>query len=210
MTKWKYIQHLLKLIFTKRKKWELQTGHIVDVAFYSGGKPYYKLHDMFDTFTERGLDAYQVYEEISMRIEVTTLKEFVKEFKKLCNSNPIQILEVSRVLNFLEERVNFVIPPKNLIYKMAAVAYFDENESPYTYKETYSQKKIATWKKNGDVDDFFLYQQLDSLIPLPKLSKEIYQTCQTTLEKILKYQSKATSGKQSATREEVSSLNGTK
>jgi len=209
MTKSTYLKSLLKLIISgKPKKWELQTGHTVDVAFYSGGKPYYKLHDLFDTFTERGLDAYQVYEEISMRVEVTALKEFVQRFKTLLNSNPINILDTANVLNFLEERINFVIPPKNLIYKMAAVCYFDDNESPYTYNESYAQKKIAAWKKNGDVDDFFLYQQLGQLTPFPKLSKETYQILQQTMDKILNYQSKVTSGKASVKLEGVSILNG--
>lgn len=210
MTKWTYFKSLLKLIVSgKPKKWELSTGHTVKTAFYSGGKPYYQLHDMFDTFTERGLDAYQVYEEISMRIEVSALKEFVEKFKKLLTSNPINILDAANVLNFLEERVNFVIPPKNLIYKMAAVAYFDEHESPYTYNENYAQQKIKNWKESGDVDDFFLFQQLGQLIPLPKLSKETYQTLQQATEKIINYQSKVISGSPSESRAETISHNGT-
>lgn len=202
MTKLTYIKSLLKLLFSKKKKWELQTGHTVDVAFYSGGKPFYKLSDLFNTFTERGLDAYQTYEEIGMRIEVTALKEFVAKFKELCNSNPIQILEVARVLNFLEERINFVIPPRNLIYKLASIAYFDESESPYTYDTIYANKKMEQIRKNNDVDDFFLYQQLGDLIPLPKLSKETYQVLQDTMEKVIDYQSKSIFGNPSGSFEE--------
>lgn len=201
MTKYKYIKFLTKALFSKKKKWELQTGHTVKVAFISGGKNYYQLSDLFNTFTERGLDAYQVYEEISMRVSVDDLKAFVSKFKELCNSNPIQILEVSRVLNFLEERVNFVIPPRDLIWKMASVAYFDESESPYTYDTIHAQKKIKEWQQNGDVADFFLYQQLRNLIPLPELSKETYDILMGTILKIQNHQSELmnTSGKRSET-----------
>lgn len=208
MTKWTYAKSLFKLIFSKKKKWELQTGHKVKLEFYSGGTPYYQLHDLFDTFTERGLEAYQVYEELSMRVDAETLKQFIAKFKQLCNSNPIQILEVSKVLNFLEERVNFVVPPRDMIYKMAAVAYFDENESPYTFNAAYAHEKIERWKKNNDVDAFFLYKQLRDLIPLPNLSKEIYEMLVQTTEKIINYQLKNISGKASATPAEHSTSNG--
>lgn len=209
MTKLQYLKSLTKLLLSKNKKWELQTGHTVEIAFYSGGEPYYKLSDLFNTFTERGLDAYQVYEEISMRIAVDDLKLFINKFKELCNSNPIQILEVSKALNFLEERVNFVIPPRDLIWKMASVAYFDESESPYTYDAMYAQKKIKLWQENKDIADFFLYQQLKALIPLPELSSETYKILQETISKILNHQygSMNISGKQSETYAENSISN---
>lgn len=197
MTKLTYIKSLIKLLFSKKKKWELQTGHTVDIAFWSGGKPYYKLSDLFNTFTERGLDAYQTYEEIGMRIEVTALKEFVSKFKSDLNTG--KLMDCAITLNFLEERVNFVIPPRNLIYKLASVAYFDETESPYTYDTIYANRKMEEIRKNGDVDDFFLYQQLGDLIPLPKLSKETYQVLQETMDKVISYQSKNISGKVSET-----------
>lgn len=195
MTKWKYAKFLFKLLFNKKKKWELQTGHTVDQAFISGGKNYYKLSDLFNTFTERGMEAYQVYDEVAMRADTATLKEFIAKFKNDLNTG--KLMDCAITLNFLEERVNLIIPPKALIWKMGAVAYFDETESPYTYDAIYAQKKIAKWKANGDVDDFFLYKQLGDLMPLPKLSKETYQVLQATITELLNYQSKSISGKAS-------------
>lgn len=189
MTKFQYIKFLTKALFSKTKKWELQTGHTVEIAFYSGGEPFYQLSDTFNTYVERGLEAYQVYEEILMRVGVNDLKVFVAKFKELCNSNPIQILEVSRVLNFLEERVNFVVPPSELVWKMASVKYFSKDDSPYSFEPAKAKKNVKKWRENGDVSDFFLCQQLENMIPLPKLSKEICEMLLGTANKIVKHQS---------------------
>lgn len=205
MKKWDYFKAITNLVFHKKKKWELQTGHTVEIAFYSGGKPYYKLSDLFNTFTERGLDAYQVYEEVSMRIDKKDLQVFVDKIKDSLNKNPIQLIEITKLITLLEERISLVIAPRELIWKMGSVAYFDESESPYTYDSLYAQKKIALWKKNGDVDDFFLFQQLSSLMPLPELSKETYHQLQETISKILKHQQKSISGNHLPKGEEISS-----
>lgn len=199
MTKFQYIKFLTKALFSKTKKWELQTGHTVKVGFISGGKKYYQLSDLFNTFTERGLDAYQVYEEISMRVSVDDLKAFVSKFENDLNTG--KLMDCANTLSYLKERINFVIPPKELIWKMASVAYFDESESPYTYDTIYAQKKIKEWQRNGDVADFFLYQQLRNLIPLPELSKETYDILMGTILKIQNHQSEwmNTSGKRSET-----------
>ena len=197
MSKWKYIKHLFRLITGKVKKWQLQTGHTVEVAFYSGGKPYYKLSDLFNTFTERGLDAYQVYEEVSMRMDKKDLMGYLEKLEEKVNANPIKLSEIVTLIHILKERVELPLAPKELIWKMASVAYFDESESPYNYDSDYNLRKIAQWRVNKDVDDFFLYSQLRDLMPLPELSNEIYQALQTTLNKIIKHHSKLTTGSQS-------------
>lgn len=191
MTKWFYIKSMLRCLFGRVNPPKLQTGHKLELVFYSGGKPHFQLSDQFNTFSERGLEAYQAYEEILMRIDSNELKETVKKLKSITNSKEIQLTEIIRIVNNIEERQNFALPPREMIWRMGAIAYIDETESPYGYDHVYAMKKIATWKKNGDVDDFFLCQQLRDLMPLPELSKEIYQSLQATSDKILRYQRQA-------------------
>lgn len=212
MTKLQYLKSLTKTVFSKKKKWELQTGHAVKVAFYSGGEPFYQLEDTFNTYVERGLEAYQVYEEILMRISPDDLKIFIARAKELRNANPIQLTEIFRLWDFIEERVNFVVPPTELVWKMAGVKYFSANDSPYSYEPQKARKNIEKWKANGDVSDFFLCQQLENMIPLPKLSKETYDSLQGMITKIADRQSKLmnTSGNSSETSEESFSSNGKK
>jgi len=194
MTKWHYIKHLFRLITGRSKPPAVPTGHTIEVAFYSGGKPYYRLSDQFSTFVERGLDAYQVYEELSMRMDAKDLMEYITKIEEKLNANPIKVQDIAVLVNLLKERATLPLAPRDMIWKLASVAYFDDKESPYTYDSTYAQKKIETWQVNKDVDDFFLYKQLRDLIPLPELSKETYQALQKTMGLIIDHHSKLLSG----------------
>lgn len=180
-----YLGWLVRAIVNHPKKWDLKTGHSIEVAFYSGGRPYYRLTDPFNTYAARGMQAFQVYDEILMRTDVKELQETLKTMKKTINSKEIKMVELVRIINNLDERINFALPPRELLYKMGAVTYFDDSESPFEYDSQYADKKIATWKHNGDVDDFFLHNQLKTFMPLPELSKEHYQIFQQTIQMIL-------------------------
>lgn len=194
MTKWEYIRNITRAVFSNKKAWKLETGHSVEVAFYSGGVPHYRITDTFNTYAGRGFEAYQVYEEVTMRMDNATALKYVEKIEKEANSNPIKMTEIIKFIGLLKERLALPLPPRELIYRLAAVAYFDANESPYSYDHVYCEKKIERWKKNGDVDDFFLSQRLKDLIPLPELSKETYQTLQETIEKMMKHHLKQISG----------------
>lgn len=188
MTKWEYIRNITRAVFSKKKAWSLESGYNVEIAFYSGGKPYYKLTDPFNTYAVRGLQAWQTYDEVLMRTDTKDMQLQIKKLKALVNSQEIRMVEIIRIILNLDERINFSIPPRELIYKLATVTYFDETESPFEYDSNYADKKMADWKHNGDVDDFFLFNQLRNFIPLPELSKEHYQMFQETMAMILSKQ----------------------
>ena len=57
----------LQLFKKKPKVWELEQGHVVVPAFIDRGVQYYEIKDLFNTFSSRGLEALQVYEEWEMR-----------------------------------------------------------------------------------------------------------------------------------------------
>ncbi len=46
---------------------KLEEGHVVVKAFIKDNIQYYQLHDLFNTFTQRGMDALSVYESWNMR-----------------------------------------------------------------------------------------------------------------------------------------------
>lgn len=116
----------------KPKVWNLEEGHVIVPAFIDRGVQYYELKDVFNTFSKRALSAIQVYDEWDMRLNRQDLLDFILAFDNILrNPKEINLTAMVQVVGMLKERVNFPVPTEDMIYKLAAVRYFDENESPY-------------------------------------------------------------------------------
>ena len=187
----KTIKKLISKWFGKKPKvWNLEEGHVIVPAFIDRGVQYYEIKDIFNTFSNRGLLALQVYEEWDMRLKKEDLLDFILAFEKTIN-NPkeINITNLANIVNMLKERVTFPIATKDIYLKFASVRYFDENESPYTYDPEYNKVKMKRWSEEGSmVDDFFMLQQLADMLPLPKLSKEDLPSYLEAVQKVADYQ----------------------
>lgn len=172
------------------KVWKLEEGHVVIPAFKDRGVQYYEIKDIFNTFSNRGMMALQVYEEWDMRLKREDLMDFILAFEKVLNTpKELNVMNLVKIVTMLKERVTFPIATADIYYKMASVRYFDENESPYAYDPEYNKKKIARWQEAGsEVDDFFITQQLQDMLPLPKLSKEDLPGYLATIQKLADYQ----------------------
>jgi hypothetical protein len=181
----------LKELFKKKPKvWKLEEGHVVVPAFVDRGVQYYEIKDLFNTFSNRGLMALQVYEEWDMRLKKDDLLEFILSFEKVLNTpKELNVMNLVKIVTMLKERVQFPIATADIYYKMASVRYFDENESPYAYDPEYNKKKIERWQEaSSDVDDFFIMQRQADMLPLPKLSKEDLPGYLATVKKLSDYQ----------------------
>lgn len=171
--------------FRSKPIWQLEEGHVIEPAFISNGVQYYRLKDYFNTFSSRGLTALQVYEEWNMRLTKEHLKMFIDRFDEIVNDpKQIKVSELWKIVGMLKERLDFVVPTTDLIYKFASVAYFDKNESPYSYDPEYAKEKIARWKEAGDVNDFFIVMQLKDILPLPTLSEQDLAICLSVVDKV--------------------------
>lgn len=182
---------LLQLFKKKEKDWKLEDGHRVDKAFVSGGVQYYYVKDTFDTFAGRALDALDVYEKWNMRCSREYL-ELMYAANKAIYSNPktIDITEAIIINNHLGERLGWALPTEEIIWHFAAVAFFDETESPYKYNHAYGREKIDRWKKNNDIADFFFSTPIKELVPCPDFSKEDLSSYLKTIEEISKRHTK--------------------
>jgi hypothetical protein len=187
----KKIKKLINKWFGKKPKvWNLEEGHVIVPAFMDRGVQYYEIKDIFNTFSNRGLQALQVYEEWDMRLKKEDLLDFILAFEKtLNNPKEINITNLANIVNMLKERVTFPIATKDIYLKFASVRYFDENESPYTYDPEYAKVKMARWSEEGsEVDGFFIVQRLVDMLPLPKLSKEDLPSYLEAVQKVADYQ----------------------
>ena len=181
----------LQLFKKKPKVWELEQGHVVVPAFIDRGVQYYEIKDLFNTFSSRGLEALQVYEEWEMRLKKDDLLDFILAFENIINKpKELNVMNLVKTVNMLKERVTFPIATRELYYRFASVRYFDENESPYHYDPEYNKGKISRWMEaSSEVDDFFIVERLGDMLPLPKLSKEDLPNYLATIQKVVDYQS---------------------
>ena len=174
---------------TGKTHWQLEEGHVIEPAFVSNGVQYYRIKDYFNTFSSRGLTALQVYEEWNMRLQKEHLQMFVDRFDEIVNDpKQIKVSELWKIVSMLKERLDFVVPTTDLIYKFASVAFFDKNESPYSYDPEYAKEKIKRWKEAGDVNDFFIVMQLKDIVPLPTLSEQDLAICLSVIDKVSGHQ----------------------
>lgn len=174
-----------------RPIWQIEEGHVIEPAFISGGVQYYRLKDYFNTFSLRGLMALQVYEEWNMRMTREQLQEFItKADRILSNPKQINIGEVATTVAMMKERLELIMPTSEIVYKFASVAFFDKNESPYSYDPEYCKAKIQRWKEAGDVSDFFIVTRLRDMIPLPQLSEEDLRICLQVVDQVAGQHSK--------------------
>lgn len=172
--------------------WQIDEGHVIEPAFISGGVQYYRLKDYFNTFSLRGLMALQVYEEWNMRMTREQLQEFIsKADKVLSNPKQINIGEIAKMVEQMKERLNLIMPTSEIVYKFASVAFFDKNESPYSYDPEYCKAKIQRWKEAADVSDFFIVMRLKDMIPLPTLSEADLAICLNMVDQIADAHSKS-------------------
>lgn len=158
-------QILLKLLLPSAPVFIKQPKHEVVCSFIIGGIPYYQYADPLNNPYRRGLKSLAAYEEFESRVNRKYLMQHQAAMDAvLSNPKQINMGDVFRLHQQLKERMSFVFEPE-LMWKLAAVVFFDTSENPYDYDFAYGLKKIDRWKKESSMKDFFLQQPLLTLIP---------------------------------------------
>lgn len=151
--------------------WTVEEGHVIIPAFESGGVQYWHFADHFNMYAMRAMAAIDIYEQFQMRCTREFLMAWGTAFENVLNGTQIKTSDLFDLWSKLKERLNFALPPEEMIWKLASVLYFDRNESPYTYDPVYCDMKIKRWKEAGDIESFFFASPLKDLIPLPDSSE---------------------------------------
>lgn len=146
--------------------------HLVEVAFKAGGKTYYRFIDEKQIPTGRYKYIYAHLKEVDMRMNIDTLKAYIKDFKTVLNgAGPKKIIEIGELWKLvynLETRISLAFEPAT-VERLAAVIYFDDTEELSTYNRKYGEKKIDHWRKHN-VLDFFLTKPIGELLGLSGIS----------------------------------------
>lgn len=135
-------------------------------AFDHAGVKYLMFENPVEVPTARMLAAQGIYVEMELRCDKEYLELHCKAMDKLINENKkgINITYIAQLNQNLKERLN-LMPLPDFVFKLASVIFFDETESPVSYDWAYNEKKIAKWKKDPELLDFFLSRLATELIP---------------------------------------------
>lgn len=157
----------------------------IEVAFKVKGKTYYRFKDDFRMPVGRYKYVYAFSKEVEMRMDLDTLKEYVRELKRCLNGEKkvIDLEGAFKIVFSLETRVNLAFEP-DTVRRLASVAYFDSTEDLSTYDQKHGNDKIAFWKKNN-VTDFFLTRPINELLGLTDTSITSLEEYLATAEGIL-------------------------
>jgi hypothetical protein len=144
--------------------------HEIKYAFTVKGVEYFQFADFNNIPALRGLKTTVFYEEMRCKCTVDFLKLHTEAIDNLLLPKPgksINVYEIKKLNDQLKQRLDLALDIE-LAYKIASVVFFDKKENVTDYDYNYNAKKIAFWKANSGVQDFFLQQPLIELLPVLK------------------------------------------
>jgi hypothetical protein len=133
-------------------------------AFNCGGIDYFEFVDKNNLPYERGLEALTFYQEMQNGVTNDYIKNYNTAMSKLLSDpKKINLNEIIKLQAYFEQRCSYIIS-KEIVYKVASVAFVDKNEPLTRYDFKANEKKIKNWKDNAG-DNFFLSMPIKKLVP---------------------------------------------
>lgn len=180
-----------KLALIGRQKQNPFSGskHVIKHAFTSGGIDYFEFDTLANLPWRRGLKFLSVYNELDMRCDRFYLTKHVEAVENILTGGKRvgfdELVKINQLNQQLKERLQMVYH-EDLVYKVASVVFFDANENPDDWEWKYAMEKIERWKKDGNVNDFFLHEPIQRLMPflnVSDMSLQQYSALQQQIDK---------------------------
>lgn len=149
------------------KRREQKEKYRIEYAFTCGGTKYYRFADITNLPYERGLMALVAYNELDMRCSRDFLIRYQGAIDDILHQQKIDIFKIQQLNELLKQRLQMPTDV-DLLYKLASICFFDKSENPAVYEPAYAEKKIAKWRKDKGVRDFFMQTPLLELMPFLK------------------------------------------
>lgn len=160
--------------------------HIIIYAFSIGERHYFRFDDLLNIPYDRGLKTLVYYKELEMNCDRDFIVAHTQAFDNVFSGSKMTTKDLVTLVdlnNQLKQRLELPKEP-DLMYKMAAVVFFDQNENPNVYEFKYGEKKIRAWKKDTTLTDFFLQKPLLELIPYLQYAGENLEQFSRMTEKV--------------------------
>lgn len=175
----------LKLL--KKSKPTYQADFPLEYAFTCNGIEYFEFIDKNNLPYERGMEALTFYQEMQNGVTNDYLKAYnAKMSQLLSDPKKINLNEIIKLQARFEERCNYIVS-KDIIYKVASIAFVDKKEPLTRYDYKLNEKKIKNWKENAG-DSFFLSMPIKKLIPFLQKSGDTSLMYLNIVEKMDKIQ----------------------
>ncbi len=152
-------------------------------AFNCGCIDYFEFVDKNNLPYERGLEALTFYQEMQNGVTNDYIKNYNAAMSKLLSDpKKINLNEIIKLQAYFEQRCNYIVS-KEIIYKVASVAFVDKNEPLTRYDFKANEKKIKNWKDNAG-DSFFLSMPIKKLVPFLQQSDSTSLMYLSIVEKV--------------------------
>lgn len=175
----------LKLL--KKSKPTYKADFPLEYAFTCNGIEYFEFIDKNNLPYERGMEALTFYQEMQNGVTNDYLKAYNAKMNQLLSDpKKINLNEIIKLQSRFEERCNYIVS-KDIIYKVASIAFVDKKEPLTRYDYKLNEKKIANWKENAG-DSFFLSMPIKKLIPFLQKSGDTSLMYLNIVEKMDKIQ----------------------
>lgn len=149
-------------------KFPQQTDYPVEPYFTVGGKTFYQFVDPNNLPAGRSLAALKYFIQLKTNCDEKFLRYFHQAMDGvLKDKEKIDLEKMFELKNILGDRLTWAFHP-SIILRYASVLYMAEGENPYTYDDTFNDRKIEFWKQNATAESFFLASPFTRLIPYSK------------------------------------------
>lgn len=159
----------MKLITNLKKHFKssppvYKSDYPLEFAFHCGGVDYFEFVDKNNLPYERGLEALTFYQEMQNGVTNDYIKSYNAAMNKLLSDpKKINLNEIIKLQAYFEQRCSYIIS-KEIVYKVASVAFVSKDEPLTRYDFKANEKKIKNWKENAG-DSFFLSMPIKKLVP---------------------------------------------
>jgi len=141
-----------------------KSDYPLEFAFHCGGVDYFEFVDKNNLPYERGLEALTFYQEMQNGVTNDYIKSYNAAMNKLLSDpKKINLNEIIKLQAYFEQRCSYIIS-KEIVYKVASVAFVSKDEPLTRYDFKANEKKIKNWKENAG-DSFFLSMPIKKLVP---------------------------------------------
>jgi hypothetical protein len=141
-----------------------KSDYPLEFAFHCGGVDYFEFVDKNNLPYERGLEALTFYQEMQNGVTNDYIKSYNSAMNKLLSDpKKINLNEIIKLQAYFEQRCSYIIS-KEIVYKVASVAFVSKDEPLTRYDFKANEKKIKNWKENAG-DSFFLSMPIKKLVP---------------------------------------------
>lgn len=158
----------------------------VELAFECAGVKFYRFVDEYQMPTGRYKWVMNYLREVDLRVDLDTMKAYMKELTACLNGSrkQIDLSNAFKVIHSIQTRLELAFEPET-VERLASVVYFDDAEDLSDFNMQKGEQKRNLWKRNKNLS-FFLTKPISELLRLKDISPESLQVYIEETREIIK------------------------